>query len=66
MEDSYSTHRHFLKGLGLVSGAFATGFFAVNNSTTIAEGEEYNSPSGIPPCHSVFCFSTPDRVTVNG
>lgn len=26
MEDSYSTRRHFLKGLGLVSGAFATGF----------------------------------------
>lgn len=41
-------------------------FFAVNNSTTIAEGEGYNSPSGVPTCHSVFSFSTSGEVTIDG
>lgn len=48
MSDRIATRRQFLKGLGMVTGAFATGAFALKSSAN-EEGVVYNeTPSGIP------------------
>lgn len=56
MSDQTSSRRHFVKGLGMVTGGLATGAFAINSSAN-EEGVTYDeSPSSLPQCYILISW----------
>ena len=61
MNDLNSSRRHFLKGLGLVSGAFATGAFVTSITVTKAEENMSGWSSSFVPSSSSSSSSSSGR-----